>query len=78
MALPPRKIGNDLVNPIGFGAMGISAFYGKIEPDEERFKVSGKLDPYPFSQQYTRSWMLRLRMGAHIGTLQAFIVTPKC
>jgi hypothetical protein len=55
MALPPRKIGNDLVNPIGFGAMGISGFYGTIEPDEERFKVSGKLDLYPaFSQEYIR------------------------
>jgi len=27
------------VTEIGFGAMGIAAFYGKTEPDEERFKV---------------------------------------
>ncbi|KIK64240.1 hypothetical protein GYMLUDRAFT_40526 [Collybiopsis luxurians FD-317 M1] len=39
MPLPPRKIGNAQVHPIGFGAMGISAFYGKPEPDEERLKV---------------------------------------
>ncbi|THV02028.1 Aldo/keto reductase [Dendrothele bispora CBS 962.96] len=39
MSLPPRKIGNASVNPIGFGAMGISAFYGSVESDEERFKV---------------------------------------
>jgi hypothetical protein len=36
---PTRKIGSDDVSAIGFGAMGISAFYGKTEPDEERFKV---------------------------------------
>jgi len=39
MSLPPRKIGNALVNPIGFGAMGISFYYGSTESDEERFKV---------------------------------------
>ncbi|KAF5378942.1 hypothetical protein D9757_008712 [Collybiopsis confluens] len=39
MSLSSRKIGNAHVHPIGFGAMGISAYYGKPEPDEERFKV---------------------------------------
>jgi len=41
MAYPTRKIGKDntLVSAIGFGAMGISAFYGDTEPDEERLKV---------------------------------------
>ncbi|KAJ3824329.1 NADP-dependent oxidoreductase domain-containing protein [Lentinula raphanica] len=39
MPLSLRKIGNAQVHPIGFGAMGISAFYGKVESDEERFKV---------------------------------------
>lgn len=39
MTLPLRKIGNAEVHPVGFGAMGISAFYGKVESDEERFKV---------------------------------------
>ncbi|RDB21928.1 Aldo-keto reductase yakc [NADP(+)] [Hypsizygus marmoreus] len=34
-----RKIGNALVPPIGFGAMGISAAYGPVGSDEERFKV---------------------------------------
>lgn len=34
-----RKIGNDAVSPIGFGLMALSAFYGAIENDEERFKV---------------------------------------
>ena len=39
MSLPTRKIGNDDVTAIGFGLMGLSAFYGAIENDEERFKV---------------------------------------
>ncbi|KAH7928626.1 Aldo/keto reductase [Leucogyrophana mollusca] len=39
MSYPTRKIGVDDVSAIGFGAMGISAFYGQVESDEERFKV---------------------------------------
>ncbi|KAF7326695.1 Aldo-ket-red domain-containing protein [Mycena venus] len=34
-----RKIGNSTFPGIGFGAMGISSFYGAVESDEERFKV---------------------------------------
>lgn len=37
---PTRKIGSDQVSAIGYGAMGISAFYGETESDEERIKVS--------------------------------------
>ncbi|KAI0360383.1 Aldo/keto reductase [Trametes cingulata] len=39
MPLPTRKLGDSDVTAIGYGAMGISAFYGKPLPDEERFKV---------------------------------------
>jgi len=39
MALPLRKIGDTPVTAIGYGAMGIAAFYGKTQPDEERFKI---------------------------------------
>ncbi|KAL6895224.1 NADP-dependent oxidoreductase domain-containing protein [Trichoderma longibrachiatum] len=41
MSLPTRRLGTDgpLVTAIGFGAMGISAFYGSTEPDEQRLKV---------------------------------------
>jgi hypothetical protein len=39
-ALPTRNIGNDDVAEVGLGLMGISAFYGSIESDEERFKVN--------------------------------------
>ncbi|KAJ7659161.1 Aldo/keto reductase, partial [Mycena polygramma] len=34
-----RKIGNSTFPGIGFGAMGISTFYGAVESDEERFKA---------------------------------------
>lgn len=34
-----RKIGTDDVAAIGYGAMGIAAFYGSVEDDEERLKV---------------------------------------
>ncbi|TFY67877.1 hypothetical protein EVG20_g3780 [Dentipellis fragilis] len=37
--LPTRKIGDTEVTAIGYGAMGIAAFYGPPMPDEDRFKV---------------------------------------
>ncbi|KZS97315.1 Aldo/keto reductase [Sistotremastrum niveocremeum HHB9708] len=39
MAIPPRKIGDATFPAIGFGAMGLSGFYGATESDEDRFKV---------------------------------------
>ncbi|KAF4580271.1 hypothetical protein EYR40_003205 [Pleurotus pulmonarius] len=39
MSLPMRKIGLSEVSAIGFGAMGITAFYSATESDEERLKV---------------------------------------
>jgi hypothetical protein len=41
MVLPTRKLGKNgpEVTALGFGLMGLSAFYGTPEPDEERFKV---------------------------------------
>ena len=39
--LPTRKLGKDDIDvtAIGFGAMGIAAFYGSIDSDEEHMKV---------------------------------------
>ncbi|KAI0339101.1 Aldo/keto reductase [Trametopsis cervina] len=36
--LPTRKIGTDEVTAIGWGAMGLSAYYGPAASDEERLK----------------------------------------
>jgi hypothetical protein len=38
--LPTRKVGTTEVSAIGYGAKGISSFYGAAVPDEERFKVT--------------------------------------
>ncbi|KAF7974980.1 hypothetical protein HWV62_10727 [Athelia sp. TMB] len=40
MSLPTRKIGQTYVSAIGYGAMGISRFYGAVtQTDDERFAV---------------------------------------
>ncbi|CAF9926543.1 MAG: Aldo-keto reductase str7 [Alectoria fallacina] len=43
-SLPTRQLGKDgpQVTALGFGAMGLSAFYGKPESDEDRFKILDK------------------------------------
>ncbi|TKA65839.1 hypothetical protein B0A55_09124, partial [Friedmanniomyces simplex] len=42
--LPTAKLGKNgpQVTRMGYGTMGLSAFYGKPKPDEERFKVLDK------------------------------------
>jgi hypothetical protein len=42
-ALPTRKIGAHDVSAIGYGAMGIAAYYGSVGSDEERLKVKPRL-----------------------------------
>ncbi|KAI0247981.1 NADP-dependent oxidoreductase domain-containing protein [Lactifluus subvellereus] len=37
--LPTRRVGETEVSAIGYGAMGISSYYGAAPPDEERFKL---------------------------------------
>jgi len=39
MSLPQRKVGDAEVSAIGYGFMGLSAFYGKVAPTEERLKI---------------------------------------
>jgi hypothetical protein len=43
--LPTGQLGKNgpYVTRMGYGAMGLSAFYGKPKPDEERFAVLDKL-----------------------------------
>ncbi|KAJ7152384.1 Aldo keto reductase [Mycena filopes] len=39
MSTATRQIGTSTFSAIGFGAMGLSGYYGAVESDEERFKV---------------------------------------
>lgn len=45
MSLPSRQLGKNgpHVTALGFGTMGLSAFYGAPKPDPERFAVLDKL-----------------------------------
>ena len=42
-SIKPRLLGGTEIYPIAYGCMGLSAFYGKTLPDEERFKVGALL-----------------------------------
>lgn len=70
--LPTRKLGKNgpEVTAIGFGTMGLSAFYGKPKPDEERYALldhiyqSGELfwdtaDMYGDSEDLLGRWFKR-------------------
>ena len=72
MTLPTRQLGANgpHVTAIGFGMMGLSAFYGKADPDEERFKFldylyeKGELfwdtaDVYGDSEELLGKWFQR-------------------
>ncbi|KAF7290833.1 Aldo-ket-red domain-containing protein [Mycena indigotica] len=72
-----RNIASSTFPAIGFGAMGISAFYGAVEPDEERFKVldaahaSGSTfwdtaDIYADSEELLGKWFKRTGKRADI------------
>ena len=43
--LPTRQLGRNgsSIGAIGFGSMGLSAYYGPVGSDEERFKVLDKV-----------------------------------
>jgi hypothetical protein len=45
-AISTRNIGGTQVSALGYGAMGIAAFYGSIQSDEERFKVCTPFTDY--------------------------------
>jgi hypothetical protein len=78
--LPTRKVGNTEVSAIGYGAMGISSYYGAAPPDEERFKVI----PVPKRSRTSKRehflhscLMLPTRLGVPTGTLQMCTVTRR-
>ncbi|EJD05613.1 Aldo/keto reductase [Fomitiporia mediterranea MF3/22] len=78
-AVKPRKIGGTEVFPIGYGAMGISAYYTRAKPltDEERFAVldtayeSGcnhwdTADVYGDSEELLGNWFKRTNKRSEI------------
>ncbi|KAF9057099.1 NADP-dependent oxidoreductase domain-containing protein [Panaeolus papilionaceus] len=88
MPLPTRKIGNDNVTAIGFGLMGLSAFYGtKFDSDEERFKVLDaaleegctnwdSADIYGDSEDLVGKWFKRTGKRDQIFLATKFGITP--
>ena len=64
MVVHTRKIGNDVVSPIGFGHMALSAFYGAIQNDEDSFKVG---------RSHTRTNSLKLTKPSGLQVLDAAI-----
>ncbi|ESK86336.1 aldo keto reductase [Moniliophthora roreri MCA 2997] len=87
MSSPTRKIGGAKVNPIGFGAMGISVFYGAVGSDEERFKVLDAVyesgcnhwdtaDLYGDSEELIGKWLKRTGKRSDIFLATKFAVTP--
>ncbi|PPQ72780.1 hypothetical protein CVT24_012806 [Panaeolus cyanescens] len=88
MPLQTRKIGNDDVTAIGFGLMGLSAFYGDIEADEERFKVLDaavemgctnwdSADIYGDNEDLVGKWFKRTGKRNEIFLATKFGITPQ-
>ncbi|KAJ7300908.1 Aldo/keto reductase [Mycena albidolilacea] len=82
-----RKIGDSTFSAIGFGAMGISTYYGAVESDEERFKVldaahaAGSTfwdtaDVYGDSEELLGKWFKRTGKRADIFLASKFGFTP--
>ncbi|KAJ6459871.1 NADP-dependent oxidoreductase domain-containing protein [Mycena sanguinolenta] len=87
MSTPTRKIGNSTFPAIGFGAMGIAAFYGAVESDEERFKVLDAAhaagctfwdtaDVYNDSEELIGKWLKCTGKRADIFLCSKFGITP--
>ncbi|KAL8849951.1 MAG: hypothetical protein Q9221_005057 [Calogaya cf. arnoldii] len=89
--LPTRQLGKNgpQVTALGFGAMGLSAFYGAPESDEERFKVLDRAyelgetnwdsaDIYMDSEDLIGKWFKRTgkRNDIFIATKFAYRVKP--
>ncbi|KAL8737495.1 MAG: hypothetical protein Q9181_001625 [Wetmoreana brouardii] len=89
--LPTRQLGKNgpQVAALGFGAMGLSAFYGAPAPDEERFKLLDRAyelgetfwdsaDIYLDSEDLIGKWFKRtnLRSSIFLATKFAYHVKP--
>ncbi|KAI0052184.1 Aldo/keto reductase [Auriscalpium vulgare] len=76
--LPTRKIGSTDVTAIGYGAMGIAAFYGTPLPDEERFKIldADTADVYNDSEELIGNWFKRTGKRDEIFLATKFGLNP--
>jgi len=90
MSLPTRKIGDVPVTAIGYGAMGIAAFYGKAAPDEERLKILDAVyengchfwdtaDVYQDSEELIGKWFKKTgkRKDIFLATKCGFVMTSE-
>lgn len=85
MSLPTRKIGQVAVSALGYGCMGIAAFYGKPLPDEDRLKVrvllcQGPADCLELTRSrdaWTRSSTRYTRPAVRSGTRQTCMLTQR-
>ncbi|KAF5372233.1 hypothetical protein D9758_005068 [Tetrapyrgos nigripes] len=88
MGLAPRKVGDVPLNPIGFGAMGISIAYGKVDTDEERLKLLDAVyesgcnhwdtaDIYGDSEELLGKWFKRTGKRDSIFLATKFGITPQ-
>lgn len=84
--LPTRKLGKNgpEVTALGLGLMGLSVFYGKTRPDEERFQVLDRAyelgqtfwdtaDMYGDSEDLLGKWFERTGKRSEI-----FLATKVC
>lgn len=85
--LPTRRIGDADVTAIGFGAMGLSAFYGKPLPDEERLKLLDAVyengcrfwdtaDVYGDNEELIGKWLARTGKRSEIFLATKFGYAP--
>ncbi|PFH44832.1 hypothetical protein AMATHDRAFT_10675 [Amanita thiersii Skay4041] len=86
-SLLTRKVGNTAVTAIGFGLMGLSAFYGQVGSDEERFKVLDAVfeegctfwdtaDIYGDSEDLVGKWFKRTGKRDEIFLATKFGISP--
>ncbi|KAK0187238.1 NADP-dependent oxidoreductase domain-containing protein [Armillaria mellea] len=78
MALTVRKIGGALINPIGFGAMGLSGFYGTIldAAYEKSCRHWDSADVYSDSEFLLGKWFKRTGKRSEIFLTSKFGITP--
>ncbi|KAJ7254985.1 Aldo/keto reductase [Mycena haematopus] len=86
MSATTHKIGSSTFSSVGFGAMGMSSYYGAIESDEERFKVLDAAyaagctfwdtaDVYGDSEELIGKWFKRTGKRAEIFLCSKFGAT---